>query len=103
MPDPSAAEEVRLPQGLKLDPPPEIRQARRADRRQVQIIRMPVHAVEKLNKINRASAVVSELGRAHARREIPDVVKLLLPEIESIKRSAQTHLASRSWLATDES
>jgi RNA polymerase primary sigma factor len=57
-------------------------------------IRMPVHVVEKLNKINRAERkLVAELGREPTIEEIAAVVHLPEPEIESIKRSAQTPIS----------
>ncbi|MEZ5081693.1 MAG: sigma-70 family RNA polymerase sigma factor [Thermoleophilia bacterium] len=66
-------------------------------------IRMPVHVVEKLNKINRAERkLVSELGREPTLEEISDVVKLPLPEIESIKRSAQTPVSLEKPVGDDE-
>jgi RNA polymerase primary sigma factor len=66
-------------------------------------IRMPVHVVEKLNKINRAERkLVSELGREPSITEIADAVKLPEPEIESIKRSAQTPVSLEKPVGDDE-
>ena len=66
-------------------------------------IRMPVHVVEKLNKINRAERkLVSELGREPSIAEIADSVKLPEPEVESIKRSAQTPVSLEKPVGDDE-
>ncbi len=66
-------------------------------------IRMPVHVVEKLNKINRAERkLVSELGREPSIAEISDSVKLPEAEIESIKRSAQTPISLEKPVGDDE-
>jgi RNA polymerase primary sigma factor len=66
-------------------------------------IRMPVHVVEKLNKINRAERkLVSELGREPSIAEIADSVKLPEAEVESIKRSAQTPVSLEKPVGDDE-
>ncbi len=66
-------------------------------------IRMPVHVVEKLNKINRAERkLVSELGREPSIEEIADAVKLPEAEVESIKRSAQTPVSLEKPVGDDE-
>ncbi len=66
-------------------------------------IRMPVHVVEKLNKINRAERkLVSELGREPSMAEIADAVKLPESEVESIKRSAQTPVSLEKPVGDDE-
>ncbi len=66
-------------------------------------IRMPVHVVEKLNKINRAERkLISELGREPTIAEIADAIKLPEPEIESIKRSAQTPVSLEKPVGDDE-
>ncbi|MGI9539334.1 MAG: sigma-70 family RNA polymerase sigma factor, partial [Miltoncostaeaceae bacterium] len=66
-------------------------------------IRMPVHVVEKLNKINRAERkLVSELGREPTIPEIADAVKLEEAEVESIKRSAQTPVSLEKPVGDDE-
>src|SRR5579872_3664739 len=66
-------------------------------------IRMPVHVVEKLNKINRAERkLVSELGREPSIEEIAAVVHLPEPEIESIKRSAQTPISLEKPVGDDD-
>jgi RNA polymerase primary sigma factor len=54
-------------------------------------IRMPVHVVEKLIKINRAELnLVSELGREPTIEEIAAVVYLPVSEVEQVRRSAET-------------
>src|SRR5665213_1060296 len=66
-------------------------------------IRMPVHVVEKLNKINRAERkLVAELGREPSIEEIAAVVHLPEPEIESIKRSAQTPISLEKPVGDDD-
>ncbi len=66
-------------------------------------IRMPVHVVEKLNKITRAERkLVSELGREPTIEEIAGVTELQLHEIESIKRSAQTPVSLERPVGDDE-
>jgi len=53
-------------------------------------IRIPVHVVEKLNKIGRAERkLVTELGREPTPDEIADVTGIEPEEVDSIKRSAQ--------------
>ena len=53
-------------------------------------IRIPVHVVEKLNKIGRAERkLVTELGREPTPEEIADVTGIDPEEVDSIKRSAQ--------------
>jgi RNA polymerase primary sigma factor len=54
-------------------------------------IRMPVHVVEKLNRISRAERTLrAELGRDPTVEEISDAVELPPDEVEHIRRSAQT-------------
>jgi len=54
-------------------------------------IRIPVHVVEKLNKIGRAERkLVTELGREPTPGEIAAVTGIDPDEVDSIKRSAQT-------------
>jgi RNA polymerase primary sigma factor len=54
-------------------------------------IRMPVHVVEKLNKINRSERKLrAELAREPTAAEIATDLDLPLEEVEHIKRSAQT-------------
>jgi RNA polymerase primary sigma factor len=53
-------------------------------------IRMPVHVVEKLNKIGRAERkLLSELGREPSVEELARETAIGIDEIEQIKRSAQ--------------
>jgi RNA polymerase primary sigma factor len=66
-------------------------------------IRMPVHVVEKLNKINRTERkLLSELGREPSIDEIATAVGLPEPEVESIKRSAQTPVSLEKPVGDDE-
>ncbi len=53
-------------------------------------IRMPVHVVEKLNKISRSERKLrAELGREPSAREIGRELELPVDEVEQIRRSAQ--------------
>ena len=53
-------------------------------------IRMPVHIVEKFNKIGRAERrLVTQLGREPTAQEIAEMVGVVPEEVESIKRLAQ--------------
>jgi RNA polymerase primary sigma factor len=67
-----------------------IRQAiARALADQARTIRIPVHIVEKLNKIGRAERkLVTELGREPTAEEIAEVTGIDPGEVDSIKRSA---------------
>src|SRR5450755_1959911 len=58
-------------------------------------IRIPVHVVEKLNKIARAErSLVTALGREPTAEEIADLVAGIDPEeVDSIKRSAQAPIS----------
>jgi RNA polymerase primary sigma factor len=58
-------------------------------------IRIPVHVVEKLNKIGRAErSLVTTLGREPTAEEIADVVAGIDPEeVEAIKRSARAPIS----------
>jgi RNA polymerase primary sigma factor len=58
-------------------------------------IRIPVHVVEKLNKIGRAErGLVTALGREPTAEEIADLVAGIDPEeVDSIKRSAQAPIS----------
>src|ERR1035441_1036811 len=58
-------------------------------------IRIPVHIVEKLNKIGRAErSLVTALGREPTAEEIADLVAGIDPEeVEAIKRSAQAPIS----------
>jgi RNA polymerase primary sigma factor len=66
-------------------------------------IRIPVHIVEKLNKIGRAErALVTELGRAPTAEEIAEVVTGIHPdEVDSIKRSAQAPISLEKPVGDD--
>jgi RNA polymerase primary sigma factor len=67
-------------------------------------IRIPVHIVEKLNKIGRAERMlVTELGRAPTAEEIADVVTGIDPdEVESIKRFAQAPISLEKPVGDEE-
>jgi RNA polymerase primary sigma factor len=57
-------------------------------------IRIPVHIVEKVNKIGRAERkLVTEFGREPTLEEIAEVTGIEPDEVESIKRSAQTPIS----------
>src|SRR5436305_883149 len=61
-------------------------------------IRIPVHVVEKLNKIGRAERkLVTELGREPTAEEIAEVTGIEPDEVESIKRSAQARATSSGF------
>ena len=54
-------------------------------------IRMPVHVVEKLNKIGRTERkLITELGRDPSVEEIAAVLEITPQEVENVRRSAQT-------------
>jgi RNA polymerase primary sigma factor len=60
-------------------------------------IRIPVHVVEKLNKIGRAERkLVTELGREPTAEEIAEATGIDPEEVDSIKRSARPILLSFS-------
>jgi RNA polymerase primary sigma factor len=67
-------------------------------------IRIPVHVVEKLNKIRRAErSLVTALGRDPTAEEIADVVTGIEPgEVESIKRSAQAPISLEGPVGDEE-
>ena len=66
-------------------------------------IRMPVHVVEKLNKINRIERkLVTELGREPTIPEISAAVGIAEPEVEHIKRSAQTPVSLEKPVGDDD-
>src|SRR5919198_4858422 len=57
-------------------------------------IRMPVHVVEKLNKIVRSERkLVTEVGREPTAAEIARELDLAVGEVEQIRRSAQTPIS----------
>jgi RNA polymerase primary sigma factor len=57
-------------------------------------VRIPVHVVERLNKITRAERqLLSELGREPTIEEISGITEIGKDEVESIKRLAQTPIS----------
>ena len=81
-----------------------IRQAiARAVADKARTIRIPVHVVEKLNKIGRAERkVVSELGREPTAEEIAELTGIAPEEVESIKRSAQAPVSLEKPVGDEE-
>src|SRR2546421_3095697 len=81
-----------------------IRQAvARALADQARTIRMPVHVVEKLNKIVRAERKLrAELGREPSAREIAKDLDLGPDEVEHIRRSAQTPVSLEKPVGDEE-
>ena len=66
-------------------------------------IRMPVHVVEKLNKINRTERkLLAELGRDPSNAEIGASIGLTETEVESIRRSAQTPVSLEKPVGDEE-
>ena len=66
-------------------------------------IRIPVHVVEKLNKIGRAERkLVTELGREPTPEEIADVAGIEPDEVDSIKRSAQAPVSLEKPVGDEE-
>jgi RNA polymerase primary sigma factor len=66
-------------------------------------IRMPVHVVEKLNKISRSERKLrGELGREPTSAEIAADLDLALEEVEQIKRSAQTPVSLEKPVGDEE-
>ena len=66
-------------------------------------IRIPVHVVEKLNKIGRAERkLLTELGREPAAEEIAEVTGIEPEEVESIKRSAQAPVSLEQPVGDEE-
>src|SRR3712207_613524 len=66
-------------------------------------IRIPVHVVEKLNKIGRAERkLVTELGREPTADEIAEVTGIEPDEVESIKRSAQAPVSLEKPVGDEE-
>jgi RNA polymerase primary sigma factor len=66
-------------------------------------IRMPVHVVEKLNKIVRSERKLrSELGREPNSLEIGRDVELSVDEVEQIRRSAQTPVSLEKPVGDEE-
>jgi RNA polymerase primary sigma factor len=66
-------------------------------------IRMPVHVVEKLNKIGRAERrLVSELGREPLSEEIAIELELEVEEVEQIRRSSQAPISLEKPVGDEE-
>jgi RNA polymerase primary sigma factor len=66
-------------------------------------IRIPVHVVEKLNKIGRAERkLVTELGREPTAQEIAEVTGIDPEEVDSIKRSAQAPVSLEKPVGDEE-
>ena len=66
-------------------------------------IRIPVHMVEKLNKIGRAERkLVTELGREPTADEIAEVTGIDPEEVDSIKRSAQAPVSLEKPVGDEE-
>jgi RNA polymerase primary sigma factor len=66
-------------------------------------IRMPVHVVEKLNKIVRSERKLrAELGREPTSAEIARDLDLTVDEVDSIKRTAQTPVSLEKPVGDDE-
>src|SRR3984885_14133817 len=66
-------------------------------------IRIPVHVVEKLNKVGRAERkLVTELGREPTAEEIAEVTGIEPEEVESIKRSAQAPVSLEKPVGDEE-
>jgi RNA polymerase primary sigma factor len=66
-------------------------------------IRIPVHIVEKLNKIGRAERkLVTGLGREPTAEEVSEVTGIEPEEVASIKRSAQTPISLEKPIGDEE-
>ncbi len=66
-------------------------------------IRIPVHVVEKLNKIGRAQRrLMTGLGREPSAEEIAEVTGIEPEEVESIKRSAQAPVSLEKPVGDEE-
>jgi RNA polymerase primary sigma factor len=66
-------------------------------------IRIPVHIVEKLNKIGRAERkLVTGLGREPTAEEIAEVTGIKPDEVDSIKRSAQAPISLEKPVGDEE-
>jgi RNA polymerase primary sigma factor len=66
-------------------------------------IRMPVHVVEKLNKIGRSERkLLSELGRDPTNAEIATELELGIEEVEQIRRSAQVPISLEKPVGDEE-
>jgi RNA polymerase primary sigma factor len=66
-------------------------------------IRMPVHVVEKLNKIGRSERkLLSELGRDPTNVEIAVDLELTIEEVEQVRRSAQAPISLEKPVGDEE-
>src|SRR5579885_2146254 len=66
-------------------------------------IRMPVHVVEKLNKITRAERKLrAERGREPTSREIAVDLEMTVEEVESIRRTSQTPVSLEKPVGDEE-
>lgn len=66
-------------------------------------VRIPVHVVERLNKITRAERqLLSEYGREPTLQEISNVTEISVPEVEQIKRLAQTPISLEKPVGDEE-
>ncbi|MCW2922598.1 MAG: sigma-70 family polymerase sigma factor [Thermoleophilia bacterium] len=66
-------------------------------------IRMPVHVVEKVNRIGRTERrLVAELGREPTLAEVADVLEMPLDEVEQIKHSMQAPMSLDRPVGDDE-
>jgi RNA polymerase primary sigma factor len=66
-------------------------------------IRIPVHIVEKLNRIGRAERkLVTGLGREPTAEEIAEVTGLEPAEVESVRRSARTPISLQTPVGDEE-
>ncbi|MGN6167945.1 MAG: sigma-70 family RNA polymerase sigma factor, partial [Solirubrobacteraceae bacterium] len=66
-------------------------------------IRIPVHVVEKLNRIGRAERkLVTGLGREPTAKEIAEVIGIEPEEVEAIKRSAQATISLEKPVGDEE-
>jgi RNA polymerase primary sigma factor len=66
-------------------------------------IRMPVHVVEKLNKIGRAERkLLSELGREPLPHEVAAELEMELDEVEQIQRNAQALISLEKPVGDEE-
>jgi RNA polymerase primary sigma factor len=64
---------------------------------------MPIHVVEKLNKILRAERKLrAERGREPTSEDIADEVEMTVDEVEQIRRTRQTPLSLENPVGDDE-
>jgi RNA polymerase primary sigma factor len=66
-------------------------------------IRMPIHVVEKLNKILRAERKLrAERGREPTSEDIADELEMTVDEVEQVRRTSQTPLSLENPVGDDE-